>query len=966
MSRGGVLLIFIFLFTLVLLYGHLSRKIESFVSPVEELISQINDQETSEEEIQNRIQDDAVEEANKTKALRSDTYDITREVNKANCLNLAQFETISTSNLTFARHERDSMLLQKSYHKGEWDEDRDRCINTVSEGDDIVNCSQTQVECADSNSDELSLRMGRQHSNMSNICVFDNCPVYCLSYGENCWELKSNQQELFFQQKRNARTNCVDASDENMGNCLDPVVDNCPNKLYYFYDSGVIRSNMQSISLSSDHKCTYTKPSHTMTFDTLEEAQSNCAGMNTTKICYLPNGSGEFSRTEHSLDRSVCGYPSEPSECMEYSQLSCADSPEYFSVGSSSYDSVAGVFRKTFSSSASPSTLEVQSDGSYKCVHSQPADSFRQSELASQCRASCFLGDGTPNAIMKSGTVNSYNECVISDCHETSQQMDVSSCPAENYYYYGGDNSTIRSSPKTKEVNAFNQCTYTIPGDAPRPNFETRSSAEANCSGSPLMKTCQYTDSDGNVSNETHNLNRENCSYTGERSGCSSGITAGTDCPGSTTYYKVNDDAVYSNGSARKTVSSVTVSHQLSATPGSAYSCEAQSAPSGFEDNPTCTIDCYTAAGGANTQTIGGIIDQNECIVSSGCYDTDQSTPSTIIEHDTIAGYTFDDGTAYGIAAEDLYKMYYKVDLSKQGSFAHVGKSSAQECADECDQNCDCIAFSYYPVGGSSTDPSKNCYTIHLPREDTEMEIKESSRPSSSAMRHVYQKDIHKTSMSTVHRNGKYYIKDIPLVSNSICTPVDCAESATYYKLDAGSYDDIGNYQYNVLSTIVSQVAEGTVCVDGSVPSGYGSRPANCSQTCFSEEGGAARTVTGIVSGTSCTIRDCHENEQVVSSPVEECDMKTVYKLDDTTRVQQYHGADGGYDKGSAILLTQTLQGTRSTNNECEYVLPSGFSDDKPECILNECRTSTGVYSMDNGVETCEVERCFVVPRYED
>ena len=968
MHRAIFLLLVLSVALWVCFYRLVHRKVEPFVSPVDELVTQIGDQESSESEIRTRIQADALAEAEKTTSLQSDSYRITRDVEKADCLALAKFESMSASNLSSARHQEGALLLTKSYHKGEWDDDKGQCTNPGSETADRIDCAQTRVECADSNSNRLAVRVGRQDSNMSDTCVFDACPIYCLSYGVNCWELKSNQGDHFFEGKPDGRSNCVDASHENNGVCVEPVVQNCPDKFYYFYDTDktTIRSNLQSVTLSSDYRCVYTKPVDQITFDTLVEAQESCTEMATTKSCYAPNGSGQFSHSQHTIDRSVCRYPSEPSVCMEYSELSCPNSPEYYSVRSSSYDSAAGVYRRTFSSSTIPQRLELQSDGGYLCAHTQPSGGITQSQLASECSASCFLGDGTASPVTKSGSVNSQSECLISDCHETSQQRDVSSCPLQSYYYYAGDNTTISASPKTKAVSSFNQCTYSIPDSAPLPNFESRALALDNCGGLPSTKVCQYTDSSGSVASETHPLDRTECSYTGERSGCSSGFAAGTDCPGTTVYSKVNDDVVYFDGTARKMISSTTLSHKLRSSSGGGFTCEAQVAPSGFVANPDCSIDCYTQNGGATMQTIQGSVEGGECMVSSGCFDSAQLTEcsesttyyklgagtydgsgnfekpvqSTTVAHtldnnncvetpppigydavpslcsntcfpsngaasrqvtgsvtgsncvitdcyenqkvvpssmdrpppDSISGYTLDDGSAYGVASEDLYKMYYHVDLSKQASHAHGGKVSAQECANECEKTCDCMAFTYYTVGGLSTDPSKNCFTTHLPKESSETMIKLSSRPATSAIRHNYVKDSYKNRMGTVERDGVHLMTELPLSSEK--------------------------------------------CPDANI--------------------------------------------------VAECETKDVYKLGDVVRTNVWHGSSGGWDKASAALVTQSVTGAPSGTSSCEYSIPEGYTEDLPVCSLPECERPSGAYVSRSGLETCEVNQCYYTMGFQD
>ena len=239
------------------------------------------------------------------------------------------------------------------------------------------------------------------------------------------------------------------------------------------------------------------------------------------------------------------------------------------------------------------------------------------------------------------------------------------------------------------------------------------------------------------------------------------------------------------------------------------------------------------------------------------------------------------------------------------------------------------MAFTYYPVGGLSTDPSKNCFTMNLPSEPSDIEIKQSSRPASSAMRQIYQKDSYKTSISTVKSNGKDYITNIPLISETSCASVDCSGSATtYYKLDNGSYDSAGNYTYNVLSSVVPHTLEGNTCVPGTAPSGYDEQLSTCSRTCFPTEGGPSHSVTGTVSGNTCVISDCHDGEQITDCS----ESTTYYKLDNGS----YDGQGNYTYNVLSNVVPHTLEG-----NTCVPGTAPGYGA-QPTVCSQTCFPMTG------------------------
>ena len=261
------------------------------------------------------------------------------------------------------------------------------------------------------------------------------------------------------------------------------------------------------------------------------------------------------------------------------------------------------------------------------------------------------------------------------------------------------------------------------------------------------------------------------------------------------------------------------------------------------------------------------------------------------------------------------------------------------------------MAFTYYPVGGLTTDPSKNCFTMNLPSEPSDIEIKQSSRPASSAMRQIYQKDSYKTSISTAKRNGKDYITNIPLISETSCASVDCSGSATtYYKLDSGSYDSAGKYTYQVLSSNVDDVVESGACVPGTAPSGYGAQPTECSQTCFPTAGGPARSVTETVSGTSCVMSNCHETEQITDCS----ESTTYYKLD-----------SGSYDSAGKYtyqVLSSNVDDVVESGACVPGTAPSGYGAQPTECSQTCFPTAGGPARSVTGTvsgTSCVISNCY-------
>ena len=115
-----------------------------------------------------------------------------------------------------------------------------------------------------------------------------------------------------------------------------------------------------------------------------------------------------------------------------------------------------------------------------------------------------------------------------------------------------------------------------------------------------------------------------------------------------------------------------------------------------------------------------------------------------------ISGYTFDDGSAYGISSTDADLIYYS---GKGRFFPHI--SSTDECANLCDSICDCLGFTYYTLGSSSVDPSHRCAVQWLGENDKEeLEIKLSTRPKTEALRKSYKKDAYKSRMEDFEETG--------------------------------------------------------------------------------------------------------------------------------------------------------------------------------------------------------------------
>ena len=1036
---------------LVLLYSMSVPKVEKFKqTEIGKLMTHMSELDSTEAVLKERRYSNRVNIRKKKADFKEFEAALSQSYKQDVCDNVAQFEEMNTSNLSKATNQDGALVFKKTYHKGAWDTDTEKCISPFPKEQ---TCSDFTVDCATEGTNSLVHRIGEDDGDS---CRFDSCPIYCLSYNQECYELRTRGGEHSFVMATGVRSNCVNPLDENVATCVEPVAENCPQKEFYYYedDNSTITSNFATRTVDTSNVCRYTRDiTDRPTFSTMASAMSNCPGMSAFKECYSPNGPGRFMHSTHRLDRFGCFHEGEPGICKTYSELSCSASQPYYTLQGSVFDSAQGALYKTYTSSTVPQYLSAEGMD-YVCVHSQPTGTLTSGQLSSSCQGSCFLGDGTEPAVMKSGSMSANRStCTISDCYATSQKVRPEDCPEESYYYYDTDNTTVLSSNKTKEV-IQNACAYSTPTEAPQPNFDSEAAARSNCAGLPVSKVCYYEEAGGDMRAETHALNRNDCSYTGERSGCMSTVSTGSPCAGSTTYYKTDATATFDgSGGATKQVSSESVSNTLTASSPTHFVCSQGSPSPGFASQAACSIDCYTVASGASRTNVDGVVEGDRCVVSSDCYDsarvtscsetstyyklgagsysgtgqhtfpmetetvshtlannacnpgspssgfgalptdcsvdcypmdggprrtatgsatpsqcvidncyetqqvtdcsesttyykldtgrfdgagnfeqgiqsisvphvvennqcviapapstysslpttcsklcypadggttrtvtgtasssnclmtdcfeTQQQTPAPVDDSGTpiLSGYTFDDGSEYGISPENRYKMYYGTDTAKQYSTGYSNIGSAQECAALCDNNCTCMAFIYYNQGGISTNRSKNCVTFDLPTQASDMEIKESSRSATDAMRQVYKRDIYNTNVRE-DGSGKKYITDIPLVSESGCTPVDCSGSyTTYYKLDGGSYDGSGNYRYDdVLSSNVDDVVQSGECVPGPPPPGYGAQPTVCSTTCFPSRSGDMRIAQGNVIGTSCVIADCHETRQSAPS----------------------------------------------------------------------------------------------------
>lgn len=601
---------------------------ESFSQPsrIKSLLDHMKSQRLASKEIEDISNEEKRLFRERRNSLNSNISSLNQAIKAAECLNLAQFESLSTSDLASMRHQDGSLMITKEYKKGEWDDVKKDCVSTSS-GADKVNCSDYVVECVDKNSNRKSLRVGRNDANMEDTCTFDSCEVYCLSYDYDCWELKTEEGRHFFEKATNTRSDCVNPADEKQSRCVEPVVANCPEKEYFYYDddnASIIRA-LQTVNLH-DNVCVYTKSvTDRPTFDSVEEARSNCSGKSLTKTCHRSVQPGQYVVDVHALNRNTCDYIDEPTPCLAYDDITCPDSPVYYNVEGESFDSEAGIYRKRFSSASISQNLLSDGNDRYVCTHNKPPSSYLSSEVPAQCNKSCYMGDGTETPVIKWGSFDG-TVCEITDCYNTSQRIDVSSCPEEVYYHFGTDNLTLQNAPKSVNVNDYNQCTYSIPSDAPVPHFETQDEALRNCEGVSESKLCYYPNSDGDLTAESHILNRNDCTYVDERPDCATNIQAGDDCSGSSIYYKTHNDVQYlPNGRAQKRVSSVELNnHLVTNYLKTGFECTARPPPEGYRQNAICEIDCYTSRSGNHRVRVYGSIEDGECVVPTDCY---QSAP---------------------------------------------------------------------------------------------------------------------------------------------------------------------------------------------------------------------------------------------------------------------------------------------------------------------------------------------------
>ena len=320
-----------------------------------------------------------------------------------------------------------------------------------------------------------------------------------------------------------------------------------------------------------------------------------------------------------------------------------------------------------------------------------------------------------------------------------------------------------------------------------------------------------------------------------------------------------------------------------------------------------------------------------------------------------ISGYTFDDGSAYGISSTDADLIYYS---GKGRFFPHI--SSTDECANLCDSICDCLGFTYYTLGSSSVDPSHRCAVQWLGENDKEeLEIKLSTRPKTEALRKSYKKDAYKSRMEDFEETGgKKLLKNIPLLSETDCCPL----KTHYYRLDteASRYDGAGNCEIDVDEIYVRDTRSNGSCVITEPPPEYSpgatkhSTFTTCTHTCYPDDGGNARVVTGpvVVTGGAytqikCHLSNCYENRQ--------CGSNTVYSRDSGT----YDG-EGNYVYN---VISSNIPRVDIGSGCVNGPIPSGYTETQPTCSQT-CFPDNGtgqreVTGVLNAQSQCVFRNCY-------
>ena len=669
---------------LVLLYSMSVPKVEKFTqTEIGKLMTHMSELDSTEAVLNERRYSNRVNIHKKKADFKEFEAALSQSYKQDVCDNVAQFEEMNTSNLSNATNQDNVLLVKKSYHKGTWDSETDTCLSPFPKEQ---NCSDYTVDCASEGTNSLVHRIGEDNGDS---CKFDSCPIYCTSYNEECYELRAREGDFSFSEVSGVRSNCVNPLDDNVATCVEPVAENCPQKEFYYYedDNITITSNFATRTVDSANVCRYSRDiTDRPTFGTMMEAMSNCSGMSAVKECYSPNGPNRFMHSTHRLDRFGCFHQGVPGICKTFSELSCPESLPYYTVEGSVFDSAQGALYKTYESSTVPQYLSAEGMD-YVCVHSQPTGTLTGGELSSSCEGVCFLGDGTEPAVKKSGSMSANRStCTITDCYANSQKVRPEDCPERSYYYYDRDNTMVLSSNKTKDV-VQNECVYSIPNTAPQPNFEAEDAARSNCAGLLVSKLCYYEDSDGDVRSESHSLNRNDCSYIGERSGCMSTVSTGAPCPGSTIYYKTGDAVVFDGaGRASRNVVSESVSNTLTADSPTHFVCSEGAPSPGFASQAECSVDCFTTTSGQTTTNVEGVVEGDQCVVSTDCHDSARLTNCSQTTTYFKLGAGSYDGTGQYIYPMDKATVNHTLvnNACEPGSASSGFGSMPSECSIDC------------------------------------------------------------------------------------------------------------------------------------------------------------------------------------------------------------------------------------------------------------------------------------------
>lgn len=625
MNRSILFVSFAFLCVLAIYISlQSSSKIEEEFSAedteIGALMGHMGNMDSAEVHIKEQMYENRMSEKSKDTGFKDMNLELKEAYDRNVCKEVPQFENVSLTDFTKAKNHDGTLMFSKTYHIGRWDEETKECKSPFPDKPTDVICSDYNVDCASEGTDRLIHRIG---TDGGDVCKFENCPMYCMSYNLDCHELYTKGETHSFVPVIGIRSNCLNPVDDNYQNCLKPTKENCPSKYYFYYDDDnrTVRSNLYTVSVGANKTCVYSHDvGDRLVFATYEDALKNCDGKNAFKTCYTPNGANNFLETKHRLNRFHCGYDKEPRVCKDFSEVSCAPSPPYFSKGVSMFDSERGTFDKTYSSKTVAQSLSKTASG-YSCAHTAPSGTIPNEELREDCRKDCFSSDGSELAT-KYGVLNAdKSRCTVHDCYAESQKVGPEDCADEAYYYYDADNTTVKSGLKAKSV-VNNACVYVLPNYAPRTTFATEEAARANCPSKSPTKTCYYPGANGDLISRQHALDRSTCEYVGITPDCVTNVDAGEPCEGTSTYYKVQGATTYREGRASKPVLSEEVPNELEESPSGNLICAPGLAPPGYEANPECKIECYTSTSGSRRVSTPGVVDGGYCMVPGGCFES--------------------------------------------------------------------------------------------------------------------------------------------------------------------------------------------------------------------------------------------------------------------------------------------------------------------------------------------------------